>query len=87
MTGPAKRARALASRSTKKRGAETGEKSLPYRKLSFFARASDERPSPRRAHHNSLAMMFLTISAGSIPSVRSAGFSVSVPTNTSVGRP
>ena len=38
-------------------------------------------------NHNSLAMMLLTISAGSIPSVRSAGFSVSVPTNTSVGRP
>ena len=32
-------------------------------------------------------MMPLTISAGSIPSVRSAGFAVSVPTNTSVGKP
>ena len=37
--------------------------------------------------HSSLAMMPLTISAGSIPSVRSAGFAVSVPTNTSVGKP
>ena len=40
-----------------------------------------------RPPQSSFAMMFLTISAGSIPSVLSAGFVLSVPTNTSVGKP
>lgn len=41
----------------------------------------------QRVYCSSLAMMFLMVSAGSRPSVRSAGLLLSVPMNIIVGRP